>query len=171
MKKSLLSVVFSFSSFVLLLAGCSTPTATVNTYPETPHASSMSSNTDVPINSAIDFLSKRNELPYYSIDGGESIVADELDREILRQVSIIEKAAYLYGLAEANGRPEDFLSKEMETLQAIDAELPENFGNTASIAKQLEIAHLKDAVQLARSYSQQSLKLFPDKEDFVVHEN
>lgn len=167
MKKSFIAVVSSFSVLVLLLVGCSTRTATVNTYPEAPNISLVSLSTDSPEDSAIEFLSKRNELPYYSIDGGASIVADELDREILRQVSRIEKAAYLYALAQANGRPEDFLLEKMEKLQAIEAELPGNFGNTALIDRQLEIATLKDAIQLARGYSQQGLEFFPGEENFV----
>ncbi|MFQ4137677.1 hypothetical protein PGN35_015275, partial [Nodosilinea sp. PGN35] len=104
---------------------------------------------------------------YYSSDSGASVVADEYEREVLYQVAILEKAAYLYGLAKASGDPETFLSQEMEEWRLIEAQLPESFGNTALISKQMELTHLTEAVQLAREYSAQNMEFFPSQDDFV----
>ncbi len=54
---------------------------------------------------AFEYLNKRNELPYYSIDSGASIIADEFSREVLRKVSLLERAAYIYGFAKSSKNP------------------------------------------------------------------
>jgi hypothetical protein len=163
MKKNLALLLPCFLVFTLQLAGCSIPMANVSTSSQAPDASLSNESSD----SVAEFLGKRNELPYYSIDGGVSIVADEYEREVLHQVVILEKAAYLYGLAKASGDPETFLSQEMEEWQLVEAKLPESFGNTALIDKQMEIVHLTEAVQLAREHSAQDMEFFPSQEDFV----
>lgn len=163
MKKNLALLVFCFPVFALQLAGCSAPIAIFSTSPQNSDASLVNESSD----SVAEFLGKRTELPYYSSDGGESVVANEYEREVLYQVAMLEKAAYLYGLAKASGDPETFLSQEMEKWQLVEAQLPENFGNTALIAKQMEIAHLTEAVQLAREHTAQDWKFFPDQQDFV----
>ena len=99
MKRSLIFFVSFLFSTVFLLIGCSIPVTSIGDSSKATDSSGATyvslSDSDIEAEkeSAIDFLIKRNELPYYSIDDGASIVADKYDREVLRQVILLEKAA------------------------------------------------------------------------------
>jgi hypothetical protein len=158
MKRSLIFFVSFLFSTVFLLIGCSIPVTSIGDSSKATDSSGATyvslSDSDIEAEkeSAIDFLIKRNELPYYSIDDGASIVADKYDREVLRQVILLEKAAYLYGMAKASQNPDEFLAQKAEELRLRAAELPQEFGNTALFREQAAMSTLQGSVELAREY-------------------
>lgn len=166
MKRSLSFFVPFLFSIVFLLVGCSTPVTSVDDSSaiyssEATYVSPNDSDIEVERDIALEFMAKRNELPYYSIDDGASIVADKYDREVLRQVILLEKAAYLYGMAKASQNPDDFLDQKAKKLRLREAELPQEFGNSALFREQAAMSTLQSSVELAREYLTYNQEFFP----------